>query len=161
MAATYIVVNPRPAGGGNIALLPDFLDSSKTAAYIDAKFSVASPASIWRLPPKFQKNPSINFWENGVLVTSCFAILGEKSKCLKAARMFSFEVRRNQKAPNGVKLKILQNGYLGFLIFLDFDPKNQNFNFSKIMAFNPRRAGAPKLLLYQKLYQKSQFHQKL
>ena len=35
-----------PLGGANIAPLPDFLDSSKTAADIDAKLSVPSPASI-------------------------------------------------------------------------------------------------------------------
>ena len=46
-----------PLGGGaNIAPLPDFFDSSKTAADIDAKLSVPSPASIWRRPLKFQKN---------------------------------------------------------------------------------------------------------
>ena len=76
--------NPRPAGGGGQILppplLPDFLDSSNTAANIDVKLSVASPAWIWRLPAKFQKIPSRNFWENGVLVTSCPAILGKKKQ---------------------------------------------------------------------------------
>ena len=43
--------------------LPTFLDRSKTAADIDAKLSVPSPASISRLPPKFQNNPLRNFWE--------------------------------------------------------------------------------------------------
>ena len=58
------------------------------------------------------------------------------SKCLKAARMFSFEVRRNQSTPIRVKLNFLQNSHLGFLIFLDFDPKNSKFQFfSKIIAY--------------------------
>ena len=70
------------------------------------------------------------------MVTSCFAILGKKGKCLKAARMFSFEVKRNRKTPNDVKLNSLQNGYLGFLIFSYFDPKNSRFRFfKKIIAY--------------------------
>ena len=40
--------------------------------------------------------------------------------------------------PNDVKLKALQNGRVGFLIFFDFDPKIQNFNFSKIIAYKIR-----------------------
>ena len=118
--------------GANIAPLPDFLDSSKMATDIDAKPSVPSPVSIWRLPSKFQKNPSRIFWKNGVLMTSCFAILGKKNgKCLKAARMFSFEVRRNPKTPNGVKLNALQNSYLWFLIFFHFDSQNSKLHFFK------------------------------
>ena len=48
---------------------------------------------------------------------------------MKAAGMFSFDVRRNPKAPNGVKSNALQNGYLGFLLFFDFDPKKSKFRF--------------------------------
>ena len=60
----------------------------------------------------------------------CFAILGQKNgKCLKAARMYSFEVKHNHKPPNGIKLAALQNGYLRFLIFLVLTPETQNFNF--------------------------------
>ena len=41
------VLTRAPLGGGaNIAPLPDFLDNSKTAAYIDTKLSVPSSASI-------------------------------------------------------------------------------------------------------------------
>ena len=53
----------------------------------------------------------------------------------EAARMFSFEVRRNRKTPNGEKSNALQNGYLVFLIFFEFDPKTQNLDFSKIIAY--------------------------
>ena len=74
-------VSTRPARGGgadSASPLPYFLDSSKTAAYLDSKLSVPSPASTWRLPLKRQKSPFGNFWENDVLVTPCFAILGKK-----------------------------------------------------------------------------------
>ena len=116
---------------GTTTALLDFLDSSKTAADIHAKLSETSPVSIWCLPKKNQKNLSRTFWENGVLLTSGFAILGKNSKCLKAARMFGFEARHNQKTPNSVKLNVLQYGYLGFVIFFDFDPKNSKFQFFK------------------------------
>ena len=54
--------------------------------------------------------------------------------CLKAARMFSSEVRCNRKTQNSVKLNILQNGYHIYLISLDFAPKIQNFNFQNILT---------------------------
>ena len=38
------------------------------------------------------------------------------------------------KMLNGVKLDVLQNGYVGFLIFLDFDPYNLKCPFLKIIA---------------------------
>ena len=42
-----VLLTRAPLGGGaNITPLPDFLDSSKTAADVDAKLSVPSPASI-------------------------------------------------------------------------------------------------------------------
>ena len=45
-----------PVGEGEILPpIPDFLDSSKMEADIGAKFSVPSPASIWRLLLKFQE----------------------------------------------------------------------------------------------------------
>ena len=44
--------------------------------------------------------------------------------------MFSFEVRRNRKTPNGVKLNVLQNGYLGIVPFLDFEPPKLTISFS-------------------------------
>ena len=45
-----------PVGAGEIlSPIPDFLDSSKMEADIDAKFSVPSPASIWCLSLKFQE----------------------------------------------------------------------------------------------------------
>ena len=51
-------------GGGADSVLPPLvvLDSSKTAEDIDTKLSIPSPASIWRLPFKFQKN-SLRFFE--------------------------------------------------------------------------------------------------
>ena len=65
-----------------------------------------------------------------------FRRFGSKiGKCLKAATIFSFEVRRNRKTPNGEESNALQNGYLVFLIFFEFDPKTQNLDFSKIIAY--------------------------
>ena len=55
----------------------------------------------------------------------------KNGKCLKAARMFSFEITRNRKTPDGVKLNALPNSYLGLLTFFDFDHKIQNFDFQK------------------------------
>ena len=51
----------------------------------------------------------------------------KNGKCLKTVRMFSFEVTRNRKTPNSVKLNVIQNGYLGYLLFLDSDPKTLFF----------------------------------
>ena len=45
--------------------------------------------------------------------------------------MLSFEVRRNRKPPNGIKLNALQNDLIEFLIFFDFDPKIRQFIFFK------------------------------
>ena len=87
---------------------------------------------MWRLPPKFQEKTWINFRENGALVGSCFASLGKKKrKCLKAARIFSFEAKRNRLLPNGEKLSDLQNAYIGFSTFFYFDPKNSKLLFFK------------------------------
>ena len=50
-----------PVEAGDIlSPIPDFLNRSKMEADIDAKFSVPSPASIWRLPLKFQEIPVDN-----------------------------------------------------------------------------------------------------
>ena len=59
-----------------------------------------------------------------------FLHFGSKNgKCLKAARMFIFESRRNRKMSNGVKLKVLQNGYLGLPIFFNFHPQNSKLQY--------------------------------
>ena len=74
------IFNPHPAGGQKLPPpLPDFIDSSQTVADINAKLSVSSPTSIWCLPPKFQRNQLRKFWENGILLTLCFAILNKKT----------------------------------------------------------------------------------
>ena len=142
-----IPVNPRLAGGGaNIAPpLPNFLDSSKTAADIDAKFSAPSPASTWRPPTKFQKKVSWNFWGNNGLVTQCFAILVKKTaECLKTYRMYSFEVKRNkkkrQKTQNWTFYKIVMSNF-GYLLFV---PPNL-----KIWFFKNKSLPNPKLKCYQ------------
>ena len=41
--------------------------------------------------------------------------------------MYRIEVKRSREVPKDVKLSALLNGYLRFLIFVDFDPKTQNF----------------------------------
>ena len=56
-----------PLGGSRFYPLPDFLYIPKTGADIDAKFSVPSPVSIWRLPSIFLTNSPIFFSENDVL----------------------------------------------------------------------------------------------
>ena len=97
-----------PLGGGaDSAPVPDFLDSSKTVADIDAKLLLLSPASFWRLSPRFQKSLSRNFRENSVLVShvSQFGVK-KNGECLKAVRIFSFKVWRNRKTPNGRKIEL-------------------------------------------------------
>ena len=57
---------------------------------------------------------------------------------MKAARMFSFEGIHNLQKTNNVKLTVLLTVYRiaisDFDIF-DFDPKKQNFEFSKIVDY--------------------------
>ena len=57
---------------------PDIRHSSETVLDIDMKLSVPYGTTILRLPWKFCANRTKNFWENDVLVTSCYAILGHK-----------------------------------------------------------------------------------
>ena len=49
--------------------------------------------------------------------------------------MYGFEVTRNRKKQKGVKLINLQNGYLGFFIFFDFETQTQNYDFLYINPF--------------------------
>ena len=122
------VLTRAPLGGKYYHPLPYFLDSSKTAADIDAKFSVPYPPSIWRLLSKFQKNPSRIVLRKLRFSDVMFRFFGSKSgKCLKASRMYSFDVKCIKKTPESVKLSAVQNGYLRFLIFLYFDPQNSIF----------------------------------
>ena len=120
-------------GGGGFCPPAGFFDSSKTAADIDAKISVPSPALIWRLSPNSSKICR-EIFEKIVLVTSCFVILGRKSANVWRLPE-CFKVRRNRITPNGKKSNALQNGYLGLLIFFEFGPQTQNFDFSKIIAY--------------------------
>ena len=79
----FLVMRSPPPPPASQALMfcfsKDILVSSKTTADIDAKLSVPYWAVIWRLPAQCQKNPFGCFWENGVLVTSCFTISGRKT----------------------------------------------------------------------------------
>ena len=91
MGTTEVGRDPRPAGGGGggrFCPLPDFLDGSKTAADIDTKLSIPSPASIWRLSSKLNKNPwrfLLRKWRFSDVV---FRDFGSKSgKCLKNSRI--------------------------------------------------------------------------
>ena len=71
---------------------------------------------------KFQINPSRNFRENDVLLTSCFDILGKKSKRLKAARMFSFEARRNRKHKTAQNWTLYKTALSDSVYFFRFWP---------------------------------------
>ena len=65
-----------------------------------------------------------------------FRHLGTKNgNCLKAARIFNFELRRNHKMSNDVKLNVLQNGYFGFSISWILTFKIQNFDFSTKITY--------------------------
>ena len=67
-----------------------------------------------------------------------FRNFGSKiSKCLKAARMFSFEVRRNRKTPNGVNWTLYKMAISDF--FFIFWPRKLNISiFQKIIAYKIR-----------------------
>ena len=52
--------------------------------------------------------------------------------------MFSLEVRRNRKAPNGVKLNALQNGYIIFWTFVILTPKSQISIFKKYLPIKSK-----------------------
>ena len=98
-----------------------------------------------KLKPKFQKKSVekvLRKWRFSDVMLSHFG--SKNGKCLKTARMFSFEVRPNRKMPNGVKLNALQNGYLEFLILFHFDPKNSKFHFFKNNCLSN-----PKFSIYQ------------
>ena len=62
---------------------------------------------------------------------------------MKAFKIYRFEAKRNPKSLKYVKLGVLQNGCLRFLIFLDFEPKNQDVVFlidaDKIQNFGVNR----------------------
>ena len=120
---------PAPCWGANIVPpLLNFLDSSKTAQISTQNFQYLPQHQFDVYHQNFRKTHY--FLENDVLVTSCFGILGLKNaECSKAARMFRFEVRRNRKMSNGLKLNTLQSSYLGFSISIDFEPENPKFHF--------------------------------
>ena len=69
--------NPRSAAGVNITPPHSriFSIAQKRPQISTKKLVLPYSASIWRILTNFQKNPLRNFWENGVLVTSCPAIL--------------------------------------------------------------------------------------
>ena len=85
----WLDINTRTArGGGGFAPLPDFRNSSKTVADINAKLSAFYPPLIWRLPSKCQKKwKIIEKIACSWVVTLCWAILGKSGKCLKPSRM--------------------------------------------------------------------------
>ena len=84
-------------------------------------------------------------------MTSCSPFSVKNGKFLNAARMFSFEIKSNRKAPNGITLNALQNGYLGFFILT---PKIQIINFSKIIAI---QSTALKLSIKKTEYMRSRY----
>ena len=61
-------------------------------------------------------------------------MLGKKTESFSRpleCRIHRFEAERKKKTPEDVKLNVLQNGYLGFLLFSDFTLK-LNIDFSKV-----------------------------
>ena len=63
----------------NAPPLANFLNNLKTRADIGTKLTVPYSASIQHPQTWFQRHLLRRFWENGVLVTSCHAILGRNS----------------------------------------------------------------------------------
>ena len=74
----------------------------------------------------------------------------KSDKCLKASRMYMFEVKRNPKTPEDVKLSALQNGYFGFLNSTSLTPQTQYFDLSKINVYKIRNFGFIKNEIYAK-----------
>ena len=134
---TMMVTGTRPAGGTESALPPHCRIFS-----IAQKRLEISTRSLHYLPQhqfdvgleNDRKIRSEVFEKTAFLWRHASPFWSKNGKCLKAARIFSFEVIRNHRAPNGVKSNVLQNGYLGFLINFNFDAKTPIIDFSKIIA---------------------------
>ena len=84
-ACWFWVLTRAGLGGGKFYPPPlaNFCDISKTAARSAAKLSVPFLTSIWHVPWKFERNPSENFWEIDVLVTSCSPFSPQKRQNFK------------------------------------------------------------------------------
>ena len=101
-----------------------FWTAEKMTAGINLKLSVPYPASTWLLPYNFEKKTR-HFWENSVLVTSCFAILGKNVKCSTDDRMYILKVN---KTKNVKRCKIeLSNNWASRIFDFLFGPKIQSF----------------------------------
>ena len=68
-------------------------------------------------------------------------------KCLKTARIFSFEVTRNQKMQNVVKLNALQNSS-NVCHFSMLTPKSKDFIFKNNCLQKPKFSSYPKNGIY-------------
>ena len=96
--------------GADYDLLPDFLDSSKMVADIDAKLLVPIFFGINLASSVKLSEKSIKFFNAFCGIVLLFWV--KNGKCLRAVRTYSFEVTCNQKMPNAINLNALQNNYL-------------------------------------------------
>ena len=128
-------LQPAQRGRVNITLppLPYFLDSSKSdGRYRRETFSTLSVINLTSFAKISEKSVE-NFLRKSRFSDVMFCYFGSKSgKCMKASRMYSFEVKRNPKNVKRRKIqcstkRLSQN----FLYLSILTPKSQNFDFFK------------------------------
>ena len=116
-------------------------DSTKRTLGFDVKLSVSYPASIRRLLVKFLKDLLIFLFRKLHFGWAGLAILAIKGEHLKAARMYSFEIKRKRKTPEDIswaKFNALSIKYLNFLHFLfyyRFFSENKNLDSTKFYLY--------------------------
>ena len=122
----------------------NFLNHLKTKADIDAILTVPYSASIWHPQNKISAKSVKKFWENTVLVTSCYAILGKKTaniQMLLECRMLKYNVTSKHQKMSNYTLHITIFQIFDFLLFLT---RKSKFRFFKNTAQNRKLYIYPK-----------------
>ena len=101
--------------------------------HVEVKPMVHYPASIWRPPRNFQRNPPKACWENCDWVTCVMLFWAKKCQMFKISSNVGLVVKSKQLIPKDLKLTVLK------VIVSDFGKiailaKNRNFTFSKTNA---------------------------
>ena len=122
--------------------LPNIRDNSKTIVDIDVNFGIPYRASIWRLDRKFRHNWLRTFWENDVLMTSCYAILdGKVVNVWKIVSNQAMKQTANGKHSNNANTILHKMDISEFQNFEFLTPKNPKIyffqkNFWKTICFS-------------------------
>ena len=96
---------------------------------------------------KCHKNPSRKFWENGVLVTSCFAIFGSKMEMFDDCYVKFWSKTQSKNAKRRTIKRFTKWPSQKFDIFR-FLPQNSKFLFLKIIAYKNQNFQVIKITEY-------------